>query len=1026
MKSKNNSQLHNQSNEISDINFKNSNQDSLSQKESTYHLRISRNSDNNEFKPNNYIDSFNTEYSEVKELERPKDFIISYGGCSKFCFQFKILLWKNWLLFKKNIKNTLFLLLTPILAILLVLLLQGLVDAFNFQFINKNPKEILLGNLQNCHKYRLPKSDHNCLTIGYEIKSKTLDIPDESKKYYEDIMRYVAESNNLEFGKDVSLVTFGKNSNISDYLWNHKNLTSYAVSFCYEGIDLFNTPISCNYDYIDGKLIHYTILANSTENSFASSLKLPITKGADIIKLKMDLDNAILNKEEESKFIKNEKKSLLFNLINKNDKNENNVFEKKNRFNISYSDYPTSTNRVFENADMISAYGPFYFFFVAMINFVVILLEVVREKEKKLRKSLIIIGLETQPYWMSWILTCLIISLLTSLILCLTGLICQFAFFTNSNFPLLWFVFTIFFMSMLLGALMLSTFVSTVNTAYTFAYSSIIIGLIMESMLTNLSLIQLLYSDAIPGFVDIIKGIFRLYPPYTFSIIIAQISIKAAYTFDANQNLWRKGDGFFFGDLWSDFKGKVLSNTYDIPAPYINILYFFLNCAIFWLFKWYFDHILDENQGKKYSYLFFLNKSFWCKSKSLNSQKIDTDKTNSNLTNLDENLVTDKLSKKDRLDEFYLDKEDDEDESVENELNNVLKSKSDKTLKILGLTKTYNLNKGCCKNRTIKALKPTYIEIAENEVFTIIGHNGAGKTTLINLLTGNIKPTNGSALLYGLNLLEDDVEQIIGLCPQHDILWDELTAEEHVMIYCYLRGINPIYIDKFIKYYLKSVNLDVQKNNEVSTFSGGMKRRLSILLCTIGEPKVVFLDEPTTGLDPVNKRYIWKMIQSIKSNRSIILTTHAMEEAEFLSDRIGVIKEGRFKCIGSSLMLKSKYGSGYLLTFIVDSNKIEESIKELESHFPSGKILGTQGGSIIMNLALEKVEEMKVFVKLLSKNHEIENKYKRLRELVKDCGMEFTTLEEIFLKVRKFLIYRLQENLIQKRYRFIIVRKLIV
>lgn len=1008
MKSKNNSNnssnLQNQSNEISDVNFRNSNQDSLSQKESTYHLKISRNTDNDEFKPHNYMDSFNTENSEVKDLEKPKDFIISYGGCSKFCSQFKILLWKNWLLFRKNIKNTLFLLLTPVLAILLVLLLQALVDSFNFQFINKNPKEILLGNLKNCKSYRLPKTDHDCITIGYEIKSKTLDIPDEAKEYYNDIMKYVAEANELEFGKDVSLVSFGKNANISNYLWNHKNLTSYAISFCYEGIDLFNTPISCNYDYIDGKLIHYTILANNTENNFASSLKLPITKGADILKLKMDLDNAIMKKEDQSKFLMKEKKSILYNFYNHPNSNDSKVFDAKTKFNISYSDFPTSTNRVFENADMVSAYGPFYFFFVAMINFVVILLEVVREKEKKLRKSLIIIGLETQPYWMSWILTCFIISLLTSLILCLTGLICQFAFFTNSNFPLLWFIFTIFFMSMLIGALMLSTFVSTINTAYTFAYSSIIIGLIMQSILTNLTLIQLLYSESIPSFVDIIKGLFRLYPPYTFSIIVAQISIKAAYTYDATQNLWRKGDGFFFGDLWPDFKGKVLQDNYDIPAPYINILYFFLNCAIFWILKWYFDHILDENQGKKFSYFFFLNKSFWFKSKKLNSEKIENVKVNSNL---EENLVdteSERRNNREKFDDFYLDKENDEDESVENEFNNVIKSKSDKTLKILGLTKTYNLNKGCCKNRTIKALKPTYLEIAENEVFTIIGHNGAGKTTLINLLTGNIKPTNGSALLYGLNLLEDDVEQIIGLCPQHDILWDELTAEEHVIIYCYLRGINPIYIDKFIKHYLKSVNLDVQKNNEISTFSGGMKRRLSILLCTIGEPKVIFLDEPTTGLDPVNKRYIWKMVQSIKANRSIILTTHAMEEAEFLSDRIGVIKEGRFKSIGSSLMLKSKYGSGYLLTFIVDSNKLEESIKELEVHFPSGKVLGTQGGSIIMNLALEKVEEMKVFVKLLSKNHEIDNKYKKLRTLVKDCGMEFTTLEEIFLKVSLLFI----------------------
>ena len=94
-----------------------------------------------------------------------------------------------------------------------------------------------------------------------------------------------------------------------------------------------------------------------------------------------------------------------------------------------------------------------------------------------------------------------------------------------------------------------------------------------------------------------------------------------------------------------------------------------------------------------------------------------------------------------------------------------------------------------------------------------------------------------------------------------------------------------------------------------------MKRRLSILLSTIGNPKVVFLDEPTTGLDPVNKRFIWSMIQKIKTDKAVILTTHSMEEADFLSDRIGVVVEGNFKCIGTPLDLKQSYGGGYLLTF---------------------------------------------------------------------------------------------------------------
>jgi ABC-type multidrug transport system ATPase subunit len=102
-------------------------------------------------------------------------------------------------------------------------------------------------------------------------------------------------------------------------------------------------------------------------------------------------------------------------------------------------------------------------------------------------------------------------------------------------------------------------------------------------------------------------------------------------------------------------------------------------------------------------------------------------------------------------------------------------------------------------------------------------------------------------------------------------------------------------------------------DSQVNTLSGGMKRRLSIILSTIGDPKVLFLDEPTTGLDPVNKRFIWNIIKKLKKGRSIILTSHSMDEVDFLSDRIGIIIKGELKCIGTSLELKDAYGGQYVL-----------------------------------------------------------------------------------------------------------------
>jgi ABC-type multidrug transport system ATPase subunit len=238
-------------------------------------------------------------------------------------------------------------------------------------------------------------------------------------------------------------------------------------------------------------------------------------------------------------------------------------------------------------------------------------------------------------------------------------------------------------------------------------------------------------------------------------------------------------------------------------------------------------------------------------------------------------------------------------------------------LRIVGISKTYRVAGKCCGKKRINALKNTYIDVPHGELFTILGHNGAGKTTLINIITGNISQTSGTAKVNNLDLLRDTkaVEELVGLCPQHDILWEELTASEHIELYAYLRNYKKSEVQRLVDSKLKEVNLTLQANSEVRTYSGGMKRRLSILLSTIGSPKVIFLDEPTTGLDPVNKRFIWTMIQNIKKDKSVILTTHSMEEADFLSDRVGVIVEGNFRCIGTPLELKTTYGSGYLLTF---------------------------------------------------------------------------------------------------------------
>ena len=165
-------------------------------------------------------------------------------------------------------------------------------------------------------------------------------------------------------------------------------------------------------------------------------------------------------------------------------------------------------------------------------------------------------------------------------------------------------------------------------------------------------------------------------------------------------------------------------------------------------------------------------------------------------------------------------------------------------------------------------------------------------------------------------------------------------------------------LKKIVEIKMKEVHLEQVTNDKVSTFSGGMKRRISILLSTIGNPNVVFLDEPSTGLDPVNRRFIWKMIKEIKKKSSVILTTHSMSEAEFLSDRICVIKKGKMQCIGNSLELKNIYGEGYVLTFICEKDqqdKVKNIILGLNKDI---KVLSDKGGNLIFSTSFDKVGEL--------------------------------------------------------------------
>ncbi|VDN13795.1 unnamed protein product [Dibothriocephalus latus] len=284
--------------------------------------------------------------------------------------------------------------------------------------------------------------------------------------------------------------------------------------------------------------------------------------------------------------------------------------------------------------------------------------------------------------------------------------------------------------------------------------------------------------------------------------------------------------------------------------------------------------------------------------------------------------------------------------------------------------------------------------IYEGQITVLLGHNGAGKTTLMSILTGLLPPTTGTAYVGGFNVLTDveSVRQTIGYCPQHDLLFDDLTVSEHFRLFARLKGCPKSELDAQVTATLAKVRLKGKRNRRAWTLSGGTKRRLSLGMALIANSKVLILDEPTSGLDPSARRQIWDILQRERPFRTILVTTHYMDEAEYLGDRIAILSGGKLRCLGSPLFLKSLYGTGYCLTLmLLPASTVEEVVAFIKQHIFQADIQSHDGNELKILLPLESVPGFPNLLGLLEK--------KALSLGIASFGLSVTTMEDVFLRV---------------------------
>ena len=221
---------------------------------------------------------------------------------------------------------------------------------------------------------------------------------------------------------------------------------------------------------------------------------------------------------------------------------------------------------------------------------------------------------------------------------------------------------------------------------------------------------------------------------------------------------------------------------------------------------------------------------------------------------------------------------------------------------------TTNLTKRYHKLTAVDALN---LQIPRGELFSLLGINGAGKTTAIKMLTGLSAPTSGDAFLGGYSITKEpkQAKQLIGVSPQETAVAPNLTAEENLSLMCGIYGFSKQKTKEKIQTLSAQFGLDPILQQKAGTLSGGWQRRLSIAMALISEPQILFLDEPSLGLDVVARRELWKMILDLKGRITMVLTTHYLEEAEALSDRICIMKNGKLLAIGTAQALCEQTGA---------------------------------------------------------------------------------------------------------------------
>ncbi|CAI5466644.1 unnamed protein product [Closterium sp. Yama58-4] len=609
-------------------------------------------------------------------------------------------------------------------------------------------------------------------------------------------------------------------------------------------------------------------------------------------------------------------------------------------------DFPRPQDSV--GLDSATLLGPLFYLWMLQLLYPVFTSSLVYEKEKNLRMMMRMHGLKDGPYWLISYSYFTIISIIFIAVFLIAGFIIQLKMFTASPVGLQLLAYGVFIFMQISFSVLTSTAFNNSKVATVVCYFYVFGSGLMANFLFRLFLDSQSSSTGVLIALQLIPAFSIYHCLYEF----ANSAYDAAVMNGAGTLTWQSAQnaGFFTA-----------------------VLILLIEALVFLLVGLYLDQVVAVGSGVRKHPLLGLQKLFK-KGKRQDARR----------SSVMEEGAGDE-DKPDVMEERAL-------------VDSLLHSESPPASPHYSiicdhLRKVYPGTDG---NKQKVAVRDLSVAVARGECFGMLGPNGAGKTTTLSMMMGFLKPSEGEAIIEGMGIVDDmdAIYSIMGVCPQHDLLWEQLTGREHLLFYGRLKNLRGQELKEAVEKSLKSVNLLAGGvGDKVSgQYSGGMKRRLSVAISLIGNPLVVYMDEPSTGLDPASRKLLWDVVKAAKKDRAIVLTTHSMEEAEALCDRLGIFVSGQFECIGNARQLTTRYGGTYVLTVTTPLEEEENIGRVVNSICPNAKRIYSLAGTQKFEMPMAEVEVADVFATIASVRDQMS---------IRAWGFTNTTLEDVFIKIAK-------------------------